>query len=266
MTAPETTTSGTTPPEATGPEPSGDVPALRVTGLTVSYDRVLAVDHAEVELAPARVYGLVGANGSGKSSFFGAVMGRLPQPPGTVEIFGLPGRGARERSLVAFLPQADGLALDLPWSVAEVVATGRYGRLGPTRRPKPADRTAARDALHRVGLAGLARRPIGELSGGQRKRVLIARAIAQQARLIILDEPFAGVDESATAAIGGVLRDLAVQDGVTVLLASHDLDGLVGLCDEVLLWNRRVIRRGEPAAMIKPEALLDVFGLTVEEC
>ncbi|GAB3763068.1 metal ABC transporter ATP-binding protein [Microlunatus parietis] len=238
-----------------------DVPALRVLGLTVAYDRTLAVDRADVELEPDRVYGLVGANGSGKSSFFGAVMGRLPQPPGTVEIFGLPGRSARERSLVAFLPQADGLAADLPWSVAEVVATGRYGRLGPTRRPRAADRQAVGDALHRVGLPELARRPIGELSGGQRKRVLIARAIAQQARLIILDEPFAGVDETATAAISGVLRDLA-DSGVTILLASHDLDGLVGLCDEVLLWNRRVIRRGEPAEMIKPEALLDVFGLT----
>ncbi|WP_152364326.1 metal ABC transporter ATP-binding protein [Microlunatus speluncae] len=257
MTAPETTTAGL--------DRAADVPALRVSGLTVTYDRVLAVDQADVELAPARIYGLVGANGSGKSSFFGAVMGRLAQPPGTVEIFGLSGRSARQRSLVAFLPQADGLALDLPWSVAEVIATGRYGRLGPTRRPRAADRAVAREALHRVGLAELARRPIGELSGGQRKRVLIARAIAQQARLIILDEPFAGVDESATAAIGGVLRDLAVNDGVTVLLASHDLDGLVGLCDEVLLWNRRVIRRGDPVAMIKPEALLDVFGLTVEE-
>ncbi|HLT59876.1 MAG TPA: metal ABC transporter ATP-binding protein [Microlunatus sp.] len=239
-------------------------PALRVTGLGVAYDRVPAVDGAELELAAGRVYGLVGANGSGKSSFFGAVMGRLPLASGTVEIFGLTGRAARARSLVAFLPQADDLAADLPWSVEEVVATGRYGRLGPTRRLRPADRAAVAEALRRVGLPELARRPIGELSGGQRKRVLIARAIAQEARLIILDEPFAGVDEAATAAISGVLRELG-DTGVTVLLASHDLDGLVGLCDEVLLWARRVVRRGDPAEMIRPEALLDVFGLSVRE-
>lgn len=242
-----------------------DGTALRVSGLTVSYDRVVAVDRADVELAPGRVYGLVGANGSGKSSFFGAVMGLLPQPPGTVEIFGFPARVARERSLVAFLPQADGLGLDLPWSVGEVVATGRYGQLGLTRRPRAEDRRAVRYALERVGLAELIRRPIGELSGGQRKRVLTARAIAQQAKLIILDEPFAGVDEAATVAISRVLRELATNDGVTILLASHDLDGLVGLCDEVLLWKQRVIRRGDPAEMIKPEALLDVFGLAGQE-
>ena len=137
---------------------------------------------------------------------------------------------------------------------------GRYGGLGPARRLKAEDRAAVDGALELVDLLDLRRRPVGALSGGQRKRVFIARAIAQGARLFLLDEPFAGVDKPSEALITGLLRELAAE-GATMLVATHDLSGLPGLCDEVLLLQREVVFHGSVAEALEPEVLGRAFGL-----
>ena len=137
---------------------------------------------------------------------------------------------------------------------------GRYGRMGLTRRPKPADHRAVDEALERVGLGDEANRQIGQLSGGQRKRAFLARAIAQEAALLLLDEPFAGIDQLSEAAITELLRQLAA-DGRTILVSTHDLHGLPELADEAVLLMKRVLMHGDPSEVLTPRALAMAFGL-----
>lgn len=179
---------------------------------------------------------------------------------GDVRLLGMDPTSARRRGLVGYVPQNEGVDWDFPVAVEDVVAMGRYGGLGPVRRLKAEDRAAVDVAIELVDLLDLRRRPVGALSGGQRKRVFIARAIAQGARLFLLDEPFAGVDKPSEALITGLLRELAAE-GATMLVATHDLSGLPGLCDEVLLLQREVVFHGSVAEALEPEVLGRAFGL-----
>src|SRR5690606_20521065 len=167
---------------------------------------------------------------------------------------------ARRRAAVAWVPQSEDVDWAFPVSVRDVVMTGRFGHLGVTRRPRSADHDAVERALDALGLAGLARRQIGELSGGQRKRVFVARALAQEARIMLLDEPFGGVDAVSQATITAILRELAAH-GTTALVATHDLAGLRELCDEAVLLYRRVIAHGTPVEILRPEVLALAFGV-----
>ncbi|KIC68634.1 metal ABC transporter ATP-binding protein [Kocuria rhizophila] len=236
--------------------------AIRASGVVVDYGRVRALDGVDLEIAPGCVTGLVGMNGSGKSTLFKALMGTVRLEAGEVRLDGLDPRTARKRGAVGYVPQSEDVDWAFPLSVRDVVMTGRYGHMGPTRRARPADRAAVADALERVELTELAGRQIGRLSGGQRKRVFVARAIAQGARTLLLDEPFAGVDKRSEATIVRLLHELAAQ-GCAVVVATHDLHALPQLAQSVVLLRRHVLFHGPVAEGLAPEHLVRAFGLDV---
>jgi manganese transport system ATP-binding protein len=236
--------------------------ALRLEDVTVRYGDVLALDRASVTIERGVVCGLVGMNGSGKSTLFKAVMGLVSPDGGTVSVAGMTPAAARKRGVVGYVPQSEDIDARFPVSVSDVVMMGRYGSMGPTRRPRDADRAAVAEALERVELAEFADRQIGQLSGGQRKRAFVARGIAQQAEILLLDEPFAGVDKRSEATIARLLRELAA-DGRTVLVSTHDLRALPALCDEAVLLLQRVLAHGHPREVLRPEQLARAFGLDV---
>lgn len=235
-------------------------PAIEIDGLGVRYGSVQALCDVALRVLAGRITGLLGMNGSGKSSLFAAIMGTVRPSGGAIRLFGDAPAVARSQGLVAYMPQAENVDWDFPLSVREVVMTGRYGKLGFTRRPRAVDRAAVSDALERVGLADLAGRQIGELSGGQRKRVFVARAIAQEARLLLLDEPFAGVDKASEHTITALLRELR-DEGCAILISTHDLAGVPQLCDEVVLLKNRVLFHGPADQALSAERLSLVFGL-----
>ncbi|TQK17828.1 manganese transport system ATP-binding protein [Microbacterium sp. SLBN-154] len=233
---------------------------IEVSDVTVRYGDVVALRDVSLEVAAGRVTGLIGMNGSGKSTLFAVIVGRLRPDRGTVRIDGADPAPARRRGLVGYVPQSEAVDWTFPVSVRDVVMMGRYGRLGPMRRPGAADRRAVDEALARVELDGLADRQIGRLSGGQRKRAFVARAIAQDAGILLLDEPFAGVDKRSEATIVGLLRDLAGA-GRTVLVSTHDLHALPDLADEAVLLMNRVLFHGPVAQALEPATLARAFGL-----
>lgn len=233
--------------------------ALDVRNLGVRYGEVQALDDVSMTLDAARICGLIGVNGSGKSTLFKALMGLLVPGTGSVELFGRSAASARKQGLVAYVPQAEEVDWTFPVSVSDVVAMGLYGRLGPSRRLRAPDRAAVEDALGRVGLADLRRRQIGQLSGGQRKRVFIARSIAQDARLLLLDEPFAGVDQASERTMTALLKTLR-DEGRSVLVSTHDLAGVPELCDEAVLLHRRVLAQGDPSLVLTHGNLARAFG------
>ncbi|GAB2597205.1 metal ABC transporter ATP-binding protein [Pseudactinotalea suaedae] len=234
--------------------------SVEVRGVTVNHGDVLALDDVDLDLHAGRVCGLIGMNGSGKSTLVRTITGLIRPDSGTVSVDGGPPARARSRGSIAYVPQSEDVDRDFPLSVRDVVLTGRYGRMGATRRARPADRAAVDVALERTELTDLANRPIGQLSGGQRKRAFVARAIAQQATIMLLDEPFAGVDKRSEAMITRLLRQLAA-DGATVLVCTHDLHALPTLADEAVLLMRRVLAQGDPAEVLRPENLALAFGL-----
>ncbi|UCR88370.1 metal ABC transporter ATP-binding protein [Mycetocola spongiae] len=236
-------------------------PAVSISDISVRYGSVSALEHVDLHIPRGRVVGLVGMNGSGKSTLFSAIIGLVTPESGTVRVFGQDNRQARKKNQIAFVPQTEAIDRDFPISVREVVMLGRYGRLGFTRRPRAADHAAVDTALARVGLSDLADRQIGALSGGQRKRTFVARGIAQDASLLLLDEPFAGVDTTSQAMITALLRELRAE-GRSLLVSTHDLAGIPELCDEVVLLNRRVLFQGPPAEALLPENLVLTFGVT----
>lgn len=233
---------------------------VSVSNLSVRYGTVQALADVSIELKAGRIVGIIGMNGSGKSSLYSAIMGTVKLAGGTVRLFGEDSAEARKRNLVSYVPQSEKVDWDFPISVYEVVMTGRFGRMGFTRRAHAEDRAAVERALERVGLSDLADRQIGELSGGQRKRVFVARGIAQEASLLLLDEPFAGVDKGSEYTIIELLRGLAAE-GRGILISTHDLAGVPELCDEVVLLKNRVLFHGPPDEALNAERLALAFGL-----
>lgn len=234
-------------------------PVIEVDRLGVTYGQVRALQDVSLSLAPGRICALIGVNGSGKSTLFKALMGLVAPDTGGVSLFGLPIADARKRQLVAYMPQTEDVDWTFPVSVADVVTMGIYGRLGLTRRLREADRAAVDLALERVGLADLRRRQIGQLSGGQRKRVFIARSIAQDARLLLLDEPFAGVDRTSERTMVSLLKTLR-DEGRSVLVSTHDLAGAPALSDEAILLHGSVLAHGHPSEVLTPDNLARAFG------
>ncbi|MDS0200376.1 metal ABC transporter ATP-binding protein [Microbacterium imperiale] len=233
---------------------------MAVTGVSVRYREIVALDDVHLTVAPGRVTALIGMNGSGKSTLFKSITGMVRPTAGEVTIGGQTPAAARRRGLVGYVPQSEDIDAAFPVSVREVVMMGRYGHLGITRRPRAADHAAVDAALARVELSDLGERQIGELSGGQRKRAFVARGIAQDARVLLLDEPFAGVDKKSEATIVRLLRELAA-DGRTVLVSTHDLHALPTLADEAVLLLRRVVFQGSVSEALRPEMLGRAFGL-----
>lgn len=235
---------------------------IAVSGVSVRYRDIVALDDVHLTVAPGRVTALIGMNGSGKSTLFKSITGMVRPSSGTVTIGGQPSASARRRGLVGYVPQSEDVDTTFPVSVRDVVMMGRYGHLGITRRPRAADHAAVDAALARVELSGVGERQIGELSGGQRKRAFVARGIAQDARVLLLDEPFAGVDKKSEAMIIRLLRESAAE-GRTVLVSSHDLHALPGLADAAVLLLRKVLFHGSVADALRPEQLARAFGLDI---
>lgn len=241
---------------------SPDRPAVVVRGLSAGYPGVSALEQVNLQLGRGRITALVGANGSGKSTLFAAMLGLLPPRTGSVRLFGQAPAKARRRNAVSFVPQHEQIDTTFPITVEQVVMMGRYTHMGFIRRARSADREAVAEALARTGLTQYRRRSIGELSGGQRKRAFVARAIAQQAQLMLLDEPFAGVDRTSERLITELLHQLAAA-GTTMLISTHQLDGVHQLADEVILLHRRVLAAGAPEDVLTDEQLARAFGASL---
>jgi manganese/iron transport system ATP-binding protein len=218
-----------------------------------------ALTDASFTLTGGTIAALVGVNGSGKSTLFKALMGFVTPTAGRVTLGGAPVREAQRRGWVAYVPQSEEVDWSFPVSVHDVVLMGRYGHMNFLRIPRAADREAAAAALHRVGLWELRDRQIGELSGGQKKRVFVARALAQQSRVILLDEPFTGVDVKTEEAIVALLRELRAE-GRLILVSTHNLGSVPEFCDQVVLINRTVLACGPTAEVFTAENLTRAFG------
>ena len=229
-------------------------------GVTVTYaNGHTALRDASFETPAGSITALVGVNGSGKSTLFKAVMGFVPLSAGQVQVLGLPVAQAMRQRLMAYVPQSEEVDWNFPVLVQDVVMMGRYGHMGFMRLPRQADRAAVRQALERVDMSALAERQIGELSGGQKKRVFLARALAQQARVILLDEPFTGVDVKTESAIIDLLRQLR-DEGCVILVSTHNLGSVPEFCDRTALIQGTVLACGPTAEVFTRANLERAFG------
>ena len=225
----------------------------------VNYNGTVALHDASLTLPAGRICGLVGMNGSGKSTLFKALTGFVRPSRGRIRINGLTVSEAQREQAVAYVPQSEGIDNNFPVSVWDVVMMGRYGAMNLLRIPGQVDRVAVREALSQVDLLELRDRPIGALSGGQRKRAFLARAIAQGASVLLLDEPFNGVDVRTEK----LMADLFLQfreEGRTILISTHDLSHVREFCDLVVLINKTVLAYGETSEVFTPENLSLTFG------
>lgn len=232
-------------------------PALEVRHLCAGYGEKRAIDDITVSVAAGKRVGLIGPNGAGKSTLFRAIIGLLRPMSGRVFINGRSDR--RSRQEVAYVPQFEDVDWNFPVAVMDVVEMGLARQVGWLRLPGSRHRRIARNSLERVGMVAFEKTQIGELSGGQKRRVFIARALAQGANILLLDEPFSGVDAVAQQNLFEILDRLR-QDGVTVLLATHDLSLAATHFDELLILNQRVVAYGEPDDVFKPDILSKAFG------
>ena len=233
---------------------------IRATGLTVTYrNGHTALRDASFAIPRGTITALVGVNGAGKSTLFKALMGFVPVSTGKIEILGRPVREVMKAQSVAYVPQAEEVDWTFPVLVEDVVMMGRYGHMGFFRRPRAADHAAVGSALARVNMTEFRRRQIGELSGGQKKRVFLARALAQDAQVILLDEPFTGVDVKTEEQIIALLRDLR-DEGRVMLVATHNLGSVPEFCDRVVLVKGTVLAHGPTEEVFTPEHLRAAFG------
>jgi manganese/zinc/iron transport system ATP- binding protein len=236
------------------PAPARDLPApaLAVRDLTVIYNGEPALDAVSFAVAAGKSVAIIGPNGAGKSTLIKAIMGLLQARDGDITI-----SGARDR--LGYVPQYEQVNWDFPVTVWDVVMMGCARQIGWLRWPGAAQRRLVTESLERVGMAEFAGRQVGELSGGQRRRVFIARALAQQAEMLILDEPFSGVDVQAQEAMMAVL-DTLQRDGLTILLSTHDLGLAFKRFDRVLALRGRVLAYGAPDEVYRPEVLSQLYG------
>lgn len=231
--------------------------ALEVRDLTAGYEGAPpAIEDITFRVPTGELMGLIGPNGAGKSTLFKAIMGLITPVRGEALAFGRPVREAR--SDIAYMPQIEEVDWDFPVSVFDVVLMGRYQGFRPFGRWTRQDREAAMTAIERVGLGPVAQRQAGQLSGGQRRRVLMARSIARGARLLLLDEPFAGLDAAVQHDLLEILDSLAAE-GRSVLLATHDLSCVATSCDEAACLNRRIIAAGPTSEVLTERVLTETF-------
>jgi len=234
--------------------------AIDVRNITVTYPNGnVALRDASLHLEAGTICALVGVNGSGKSTLFKSIMGFVKPTRGAVEIGGRPVREAQRQNLVAYVPQSEEVDWTFPVSVWDVVMMGRYGYMNFLRIARAEDRHVAEESLARVNMLEFRDRQIGELSGGQKKRVFLARALAQKARVILLDEPFTGVDVKTEEAIVELLRALR-REGHLMLVSTHNLGSVPEFCDQVALVNRTVLAAGPTAEVFTEDNLSAAFG------
>ena len=231
--------------------------ALEVRHLTAGYPGMRpAIEDVSIRVPTGELVGLIGPNGAGKSTLFKSILGLIRPTHGEVLAFGRPVREARAD--IAYMPQVEEVDWEFPVSVLDVVLMGRYHGPRPFLGWSRTDREASMAALERVRLAPFARRQVGQLSGGQRRRVLMARAIARGARLLLLDEPFAGLDAAVQHDLLSILDELS-SEGRSILIATHDLSCVANSCDEAICLNRRVVAAGQPAEVLTEAILTATF-------
>jgi len=234
--------------------------SIELRDLAVTYPNgFTAVYDASFALGPGTICALVGVNGSGKSTIFKAIMGFVKPSAGEVRLCGMPVDEAIAKNIVAYVPQSEDVDWNFPVLVETVVMMGRYGHMNFLRVPSKTDRRKVDEALERVGMSAYRDRQIGELSGGQKKRVFLARALAQEGRIILLDEPFTGIDVTTEAAIIDLLRDLRAS-GHLMLVSTHNLGSVPDYCDQVVLLNRTVLAAGPTEKVFTPRNLERTFG------
>jgi manganese/iron transport system ATP-binding protein len=235
-------------------------PSISARNVNVTYSNGhVALKDVSFELGAGTICGLVGVNGSGKSTLFKAIMGFVRPTVGEVRIAGLTVDDALKRNLVAYVPQSEDVDWNFPVLVEDVVMMGRYGHMGFLRIASDADRRKVDEALERVGMTGFRHRQIGELSGGQKKRVFLARALAQESQIILLDEPFTGVDVKTETAIIDLLRELRARNHL-MLVSTHNLGSVPDFCDQVVLINRTLLAAGPTAETFTQANLEKAFG------
>ena len=232
---------------------------IEANQVCVDYNGTVALYDASLQLKSGNICGLIGMNGAGKSTFFKALMGFVRPSRGTIRINGLDVHKAQKDQIVAYVPQNEGVDCSFPVSVWDVVMMGRYGSMNFLRIPRESDRQAVWHALERVELLDLRNRPIGALSGGQRKRAFLARAIAQRASVLLLDEPFSGVDVRTEKLMAELFLQFR-KDGRTILISTHDLSHVRDFCDLVVLINKTVLAYGETSEVFTDENLSKTFG------
>ena len=248
------------PDTAAFPPTSAPDGGISAKGITVTYRSGLtALRDASFEIPRGTITALVGVNGSGKSTLFKAIMGFLPSAAGSIRLLGMTVREALRRNLVAYVPQAEEVDWTFPVLVEDVVMMGRYGHMGFLRRPTALDRDKVAEALARVGMSDLTQRQIGELSGGQRKRVFLARALAQEGQIILLDEPFTGVDVKTEEQIITLLRELRAE-GRVMLVSTHNLGSVPEFCDRTVLVKGTVLAYGPTETIFTRDNLERTFG------
>lgn len=235
---------------------SADQYAISVRNLTVSYGPVPALLDISVDIEPSQLVGVIGPNGSGKSTFIKSVLGFIKPDHGTVAFFGDEDTNASGR--IAYVPQRGSVDWDYPITVREVAAMGRYSKRRWWQNLRRQDYRMADEALEKVRMSDFAKRQIGQLSGGQQQRVFMARALAQDADVLLLDEPFAGVDAATERAILNVLTETREQ-GKTVVVVHHDLATAAEYFDRLLLLKQRLFAYGPPTRVLDPKLLCDVY-------
>lgn len=230
---------------------------LEIHDLTVAYTKRPVLYGIDLEVPRGSIVGIIGPNGAGKSTLIKSIMGLLPSASGWVKVFGKPFGQAVTR--VGYVPQRESVDWDFPVNALDVVLMGRYGRLGPFKRPSKADKEIAMACLEKVKMTPYANRQISNLSGGQQQRVFLARALAQESDLYLMDEPFVGVDATTEMAIIEILRELQAQ-GKTLMVVHHDLTTAPDYFDRILLLNMRVVAYGKTEDVFTFENLQTAYG------
>ena len=232
---------------------------ISVNNLSVTYSNAkLALYNASCTVEPGSITALVGPNGSGKSTLFKSIMGFLKPTQGQIRIGGLPVQNAQKKQLMAYVPQSDEVDWNFPVSVFDVVMMGRYGYMNLLRIPGSKDRRLVMESIERVNMNEFRDRQIGELSGGQKKRAFLARALAQEGKIILLDEPFSGVDVKTEKRMIDLLIQLR-SEGHTILVSTHDLASISTFCDRTILLNQTILASGTTEETFTEENLSMTF-------
>ncbi len=236
-----------------------NTPAIQVDMLTVDYNGFVALQDANLVVRKGAICAFVGMNGAGKSTLFKSIMGFLQPTAGHVLIEGQSVAAAQKRGRLAYMPQAEEVDWNFPVNVQDVAMMGRYGFMNMLRIPREVDKVKVEQSLERVKMTEFRTRQISELSGGQRKRAFLARALAQDASIMLLDEPFTGIDAKTEEAIIALLRELR-DEGRTIMICTHDLASIAAFCDEVALINRTVLAYGPLETTFTSENISQAYG------
>ncbi len=235
-------------------------PIIALEHVSVTYQDLVALDDVSLAVPSGSFLAIIGPNGAGKTTLLQVILGLVRPAGGTVRVFGKsPSDLNGERRRIGYVPQIMSVDLNFPVSVGEMVLMGRYGRIGLLRRPSATDRAAALNAMKRVGIADLADRPIRRLSGGQRQRAFLARALANEPDLLLLDEPTTGVDVTSSESLYELLRMLHA-GGITMLVVSHDVGVVASYVEGVVCINRRLVAHGRPAEVLGSDELSKMYG------